>query len=54
MAITAGAHGEPDFLALLHVRHVPVRVYCFDLMELQGRDLRDQPLCNGAGGFKRC
>jgi bifunctional non-homologous end joining protein LigD len=42
--IAAGVHGEPDFLALLHGRHVPVCVYCFDLMELQGRDLRDQPV----------
>jgi bifunctional non-homologous end joining protein LigD len=42
--IAAGRHGQPDFLALLHGRHVPVCVYCFDLMELQGRDLRDQPL----------
>jgi bifunctional non-homologous end joining protein LigD len=42
--IAAGAHGEPDFLALLHGRHVPTCVYAFDLLELQGRDLRDQPL----------
>jgi bifunctional non-homologous end joining protein LigD len=42
--IAAGRHGQPDFLALLHGRHVAVCVYCFDLMELQGRDLRDQPL----------
>ena len=42
--IAAGVRGEPDFLALLHGRHVPVCVYCFDLLELQGRDLRDQPL----------
>jgi hypothetical protein len=27
--IAAGRHGEPDFLALLHGRHVPVCVYCF-------------------------
>jgi bifunctional non-homologous end joining protein LigD len=25
-------------------RHVPTCVYAFDLLELQGRDLRDQPL----------
>jgi bifunctional non-homologous end joining protein LigD len=37
-------NGRPNFLALLHGRHVPVCVYAFDLMELQGRDLRDQPL----------
>jgi bifunctional non-homologous end joining protein LigD len=42
--IAAGANGQPDFLALLHARRVPVCVYAFDLMELQGRDLRDQPL----------
>ena len=39
-----GAHGEPDFLALLHGRHVPVCVYAFDLLELNGHDLREQPL----------
>ena len=38
------ARGQPDFLALLHRRHVPVCVYAFDLLELQGRDLRDLPL----------
>jgi bifunctional non-homologous end joining protein LigD len=42
--IAAGVHGEPDFLPLLHGRHVPTCVYAFDLLELQGRDLRDQPL----------
>jgi bifunctional non-homologous end joining protein LigD len=42
--IAAGAHGEPDFLALLHGRREPVCVYAFDIIELQGRDLRDQPL----------
>ena len=42
--IVAGAHGEPDLLALLHARRVPVCTYAFDLIELQGRDLRDQPL----------
>jgi hypothetical protein len=30
--IAAGAHGEPDFLALLRGRDVPVCVYGFDLM----------------------
>jgi bifunctional non-homologous end joining protein LigD len=42
--IAAGAEGQPDFLALLHGRHVPVCVYAFNLLELQGRDLRDLPL----------
>jgi bifunctional non-homologous end joining protein LigD len=42
--IAAGRHGEPDFLALLHGRHVPTCVYCFDLLELNGRDLRELPL----------
>jgi ATP-dependent DNA ligase len=28
--IAAGAHGKPDFLALLHGRHVPKCVYCLD------------------------
>jgi ATP-dependent DNA ligase len=42
--IAAGAEGLPDFLALLHGSRVPVCVYGFDLMELDGRDLRDQPL----------
>jgi ATP-dependent DNA ligase len=37
-------HDEPDFLALLHGRHVPTCVYSFDLLELQGRDLREQAL----------
>jgi bifunctional non-homologous end joining protein LigD len=42
--IAAGRHGEPDFLALLHGRHASVCIYCFDLLELNGRDLREQPL----------
>ena len=42
--IAAGRHDQPDFLALLHGRHVPTCVYCFDLLELNGRDLREQPL----------
>jgi ATP-dependent DNA ligase len=43
-ANAARKHGEPDFLALLHGRHVSTCVYCFDLLELNGRDLREQPL----------
>ena len=42
--IAAGRHGQPDFLALLHGRHVPTCVYCFDLLELNGRDLRNSDL----------
>jgi bifunctional non-homologous end joining protein LigD len=42
--IAAGRHGQPDFLALLHGRHVPTCFYRFDLLELNGRDLREQPL----------
>ena len=42
--IAAGRHGQPDFLALLHGRHVPTCVYGFDLLALNGRDLREQPL----------
>jgi bifunctional non-homologous end joining protein LigD len=42
--IAAGARGEPNLLALMRGRHVPVCVYAFDLLELRGRDLRDQPL----------
>jgi bifunctional non-homologous end joining protein LigD len=42
--IAAGKHGEPNFLALLHGRHVPVCTYCFDLLELNGRDLRELAL----------
>jgi bifunctional non-homologous end joining protein LigD len=42
--IAAGAHGRPDFLALLHGSRAPVCVYAFDPMRLRGRDLRDQPL----------
>jgi bifunctional non-homologous end joining protein LigD len=42
--IAAGRHGQPDFLALLHGRHVPTGVYGFDLLELTGHDLREQPL----------
>ena len=46
--IAADRHGEPDFLALLHSRIVPVCVYVFDLLELNGRDLREQPLVQRA------
>jgi bifunctional non-homologous end joining protein LigD len=42
--IAAGRHGQPDFLALLHGRQASRCVYAFDLLELQGRDLREQPL----------
>jgi bifunctional non-homologous end joining protein LigD len=42
--IVADVNGQPDFLALLLGRHVPVCVYAFDVMEIQGRDLRGQPL----------
>jgi bifunctional non-homologous end joining protein LigD len=42
--IAAGRHGQPDFLALLHGRHESTCVYCFDLLGLNGRDLREQPL----------
>jgi bifunctional non-homologous end joining protein LigD len=41
--IAAGRHGQPDFIALLHGRHVSTCVYCFDPLELNGRDLREQP-----------
>jgi bifunctional non-homologous end joining protein LigD len=42
--IAAGRHGQPDFLALLHGRDVPTCVYCFDLLDLNGRDLREMAL----------
>jgi hypothetical protein len=42
--IAAGRHGEPDFLALLHGRRVSTCVYCFDLLELNGRGLRELQL----------
>jgi bifunctional non-homologous end joining protein LigD len=51
--IAAGAEGQPDFLALLHGRHVPVCVYAFDLLELQGRDLRELPLEQRRAQLKR-
>jgi len=45
--------GQPDFLALLHGRRVPVCVYAFELMELDGRDLRNQPLEQRRAQLKR-
>jgi bifunctional non-homologous end joining protein LigD len=42
--IVPDATGEPDFTALLHGRTQGACVYCFDLMELQGRDISEQPL----------
>ena len=51
--IAAGAEGQPDFRALLHGRHVPVCIYAFDLMELDGRDLRKQPLEQRRAQLKR-
>ena len=47
--IAAGRHGQPDFLALLHGRHASTCVYCFDLLELSGRDLRERPLVQWRG-----
>jgi hypothetical protein len=32
-----------NFLALLLGRNVPTSVYCFDLLRLNGRDMREQP-----------
>jgi bifunctional non-homologous end joining protein LigD len=51
--IAAGPEGQPDFLALLHGRHVPVCVYAFDMMEIEGRDLREQPLEQRRAQLKR-
>jgi bifunctional non-homologous end joining protein LigD len=51
--IAAGAEGQPDFLALLHGRHVPVCVYAFDIMALDGSDLREQPLEKRRAQLKR-
>jgi bifunctional non-homologous end joining protein LigD len=43
--IAADAHGQPDFRALLFApRYARMCVYAFDILELQGRDLRDLPL----------
>jgi bifunctional non-homologous end joining protein LigD len=42
--IAVSVHGQPDFLPLLHGRRVPTCVYAFDLLELQGRVLRDRAL----------
>jgi ATP-dependent DNA ligase len=51
--IAAGHHGQPDFLALLHGRHVPTCVYCFDLLQLNGRDLVSNRSFSGARGLRR-
>jgi bifunctional non-homologous end joining protein LigD len=51
--IAAGAEGQPDFMALLHGRHVPVCVYAFELLESQGRDLRELPLEQRRAQLKR-
>jgi bifunctional non-homologous end joining protein LigD len=42
--IAAGKDGAPDLRALLHGRNVPVCVYAFDILELQGRDFCELPL----------
>jgi bifunctional non-homologous end joining protein LigD len=43
--IAADAQGNPDFRALLFaVRQAPLCAYAFDLLEIQGRDIRDEPL----------
>jgi bifunctional non-homologous end joining protein LigD len=42
--IAAGPSGEPDFRVLLRGRTRAACVYCFDLLELRGRDIREQPL----------
>jgi bifunctional non-homologous end joining protein LigD len=42
--IAAGPEGQPDFRALLHGRNVAVCVYAFDLLYLDGQDLREEPL----------
>jgi bifunctional non-homologous end joining protein LigD len=36
--------GRPDFIVQLHGRRVPVCVYCFDLLELRGSNVRLQQL----------
>jgi ATP-dependent DNA ligase len=46
--IAAGAHGEPDFLALLHARHVPVCVYAFDLLGSMAATFAASPLRSGS------
>jgi ATP-dependent DNA ligase len=42
--IAAGRRGQPDFLVVLHGRHVPTCIYAFDLADLNGIDLLEQPL----------
>src|SRR5262249_34114938 len=43
--IAGDTQGRPDFRAqLFAVRKAPLCVYAFDLMELQGRDIRSNPL----------
>jgi bifunctional non-homologous end joining protein LigD len=43
--IAADAQGQPDFRALLFaVRRAPLCVYAFDLLEIQDRDIRNDPL----------
>jgi len=42
--IATGRHGEPDFMVLIHGRHVLTCLNCFDLLERNGGDLRGQPL----------
>jgi bifunctional non-homologous end joining protein LigD len=50
--IAAGAYGEPDFLALLRGK-APVCVYAFDFLELDGLDLREDPLEKRRARLKR-
>jgi ATP-dependent DNA ligase len=52
--IAAGANGQPDFLALLHGRRVPVCVYAFDLIELWGAICAIRLLSKGELGSRRC
>ena len=45
MLIAADARGNPDFRALLFgSKQAPLCVYAFDLLELQGKDIRTDPL----------
>jgi len=50
--IAAGGGGEPNFVALLRGK-APVCVYAFDLLELQGWDLRELPLEQRRARLKR-
>jgi bifunctional non-homologous end joining protein LigD len=52
--IVPDATGEPDCRALLHGRTRGACVYCFDLMELQGRDISEQPLVLRQAQSRRC